>query len=49
MNKKFKNSKKVKKQKEITSKKELKNFLSDYTDEELNQIYDWLLNRQQKL
>lgn len=49
MNKKFKNSKKVKKQEEITSKKELKRFLSEYTDDELNQIYDWLLSLPQKL
>ena len=49
MNKKFKNSKKVKKQQEIKSKKELTRFLSEYTDDELNQIYDWLLSLPQKL
>ena len=49
MNKKFKNSKKVKRQQEIKTKQELKKFFSDYTDNELNQIYDWLLNLPQKI
>lgn len=47
MIKKFKNSKKIKKQ-ALMSKQEFYSLVEDLTDEELSQVYDWLLNRQQK-
>jgi hypothetical protein len=45
MIKKFKNSKKIKKQ-ALMSKQEFYSLVEGLTDEELSQVYDWLSNRQ---
>lgn len=48
-NKKFKNAKKVKKNKVKLTKAEFKQLMKGLTDEELNQVSCWLLDRQQKI
>lgn len=47
MIKKFKNSKKIKKQ-ALMSKQEFYSLVEDLTDEELSQVYDWLSDLQRR-
>lgn len=47
MTKKYKNSKKIKIQ-VLMDKQEFYSLIEDLTDEEINQVYDWLLDRQRK-
>lgn len=47
--KKSKNLKKTKKENSALSFKEFKNLMQGFTDEEINQVSDWLLNLPRKL
>ena len=48
MTKKYKNCKKMKVKEAQMSKQDFADLVQDLTDEELNQLYDWLLTRQRK-
>ena len=48
MTKKYKNCKKMKIKKALISEQEFYALIEDLTDDELNQVYDWLLDRQRK-
>lgn len=47
MTKKYKNSKKIKKQ-TLMGKQEFYSLIEDLTDEELSQVYDWLSDLQRR-
>lgn len=47
MTKKYKNSKKIKIQ-VLMDKQEFYSLIEDLTDEEINQVYDWLSDLQQR-
>lgn len=47
MTKKYKNSKKIKIQ-SLMSKQEFCSLIEDMTDEEINQVYDWLSDLQRR-
>lgn len=47
MTKKYKNSKKIKIQ-VLMDKQELYSLIEDLTDEEINQVYDWLSDLQRR-